>query len=535
MNPYPLTPKPCPNLCMKKLAYVLLLALTGFRAAALELPSTFGSGMVLQRDMPVKIWGTATPGERVEATFAGESQSAIAGSDGTWTLHLGPLQASFEARSLVVSTAGDRKQFENVLVGEVWVASGQSNMGWQLNQSADADLLKLGARDEFLRLYIVSFQPSDEPKFTGSNRWEMDSPQNAGRFSSVAYQFARELRQTLNVPVGILSSAVGGTPAIAWTRPEKIRQVEHLVDMVNAWKAKMDEYPQRLAAWEKEYAVWREKKGLKAPDYEVHRRQGAPQKPDGPDSPRRPSCLANGMITPIAGYSARGFIWYQGEQDANGEAMPELYSLRLTAMIEDWREWWGRPDMFFGIVQLPNYMKAATNPTGSYWAKLRESQRQVALNTPNVGLAVTIDLGEENDIHPPQKSAVARRLARWALADVYGLLDLRGGPEIVSARWQGGSVILEFSSTGSGLHVWSAPKLDGFTASDVAGEPDVWWQTNFYSVEAEILSPTKVKLSVPEGRKPTRIRYAWANNPVTASLANRERLPAGPFEVTITE
>ena len=500
---------------------------------ALELPSVFSDNMVLQRGEEVRVWGKADPGETVTVAFADQEVTSQVDQEGMWEVLLDPMEASFDERTLMVQSGGGRKSFEKVLVGEVWLASGQSNMGWTVKQGADSDILLLGANDPYLRLYKVAYQPSREMEFSSRHPWMRDDPRPVQNFSSVAYQFGRDLRMALDVPVGIVSSSVGGTPSIAWTRSEAIEKSPQLLAIEEEWEDSLANYDKTMAAWEKEYAEWREAKGIERRNYEAHKRQGAPRKPEGPDSPRRPASLANGMISPIAGFTVRGAIWYQGEADAN--ANPETYDERLSVMIEDWREWWNDSDMPFGIVQLPSFMKAQDRPAGSKWSEVRESQRKVALADPNTGLAVTIDLGEANDIHPPEKMVVARRLARWALADVYGLIDLRGGPEIVTAVEEGSTILLTFEETGSGLHVWDAENLTGFTASDSMVEPEVWWQTNFYGVDAEIVSKNQVRLKVPQGKNPIRVRYAWQSNPVDASLSNKERLPAGPFEISLID
>jgi len=515
---------------MKKFIPLIFFLLTA-PLWALQLPSVFSDSMVLQREAPVRIWGKATPDAAIEVRFADQTVTGEVAQDGSWAVYLDPLEASFEPQQLVVTSGEEKLAFNDVLVGEVWLGSGQSNMAWEVRKSVDSDIISLGAQDPFLRLFKVNYQPSREMEFSSDRGWTKDSVASVQYFSSVAYQFARDLRITLNVPVGIMQSAVGGTPSIAWTRSQAIAKSPQLRAIEEEWEASLAKYNETLAAWEQAYAEWRASKGIKVEDYRRHLRQGAPRQPEGPDSPKRPASLANGMISPIAGYTIRGAIWYQGEADTNDK--PELYDERLSLMIADWRQWWGLPELPFGVVQLPDFMKAQDRPANSNWAKVRESQRKVAQSDPNVGLAVTIGLGESNDIHPPEKRTVARRLARWALADVYGKIDMRGGPEVVSAVKEGANIRLTFTQTGAGLHVQDAEQLSGFTASDTMEEPDIWWQTNFYSVPAKIISKNEVRLKIPGGKNPIRVRYAWQSNPVDATLTNAERLPAGPFEIDL--
>ena len=402
-------------------------------------------------------------------------------------------------------------------------------MAWNVKMCGDGDILLLGAYDPFLRLHQVNYAVSREPLFSDKWNWIPDRPESTQWMSSVAYQFARDLRATLRVPVGIINSSVGGTPSIAWTRSETISDNPHLKAKDDEWEAALARSDEDLSAWEKEYAEWRKDKGIEGGDYEEHLRQGAPRKPEDASSPRRPASLANGMIAPIAGFTVRGVIWYQGEEDAKWD--PARYDERLVIMIKDWRDWWGRDNLPFGIVQLASLGFPSDQPTNGPWANIRESQRKVALTDDNTGLVVTIDVGEANDIHPRDKFTVARRLARWALADVYGKIQLRGGPEIVSATREGSTVLLRFSQTGNGLHTMDAHKLGEFTASDSHNDPEKG--TDFYFVEAAIHSKDEVKLVIPPGRDPVRVRYGWQGNPVKANLTNAERLPASPFEIRI--
>lgn len=513
-----------------KLRIIILTLIASTPVWALELPSIFSDIMVLQQEMPVRIWGKAVPEAKVKVQFAGQEVSTEASSDGTWAVYLKPLEASFEGRELSVSSGDETRVFRQVLVGEVWLGSGQSNMAWNVSMCGDGDILLLGAHDPYLRLHQVDYHVAQEPRFSDKWNWIPDRPESTQWISSVAYQFARDLRITLRVPVGIINSSVGGTPAIAWTRGKAIVENPHLRSKDDEWEAALARYDEDLKSWESEYAAWRESKGVKEGNYEEHKRQGAPGKPEDASSPNRPASLANGMIAPIAGYTIRGVIWYQGEEDAKWE--PARYGERLSVLIADWRQWWGIKDLPFGIVQLANLTSPRDRPTNGPWANIRESQRKVAQADPNIGLAVTIDVGEANDIHPRDKFTVARRLARWALADVYGKIELRGGPEIASAVREGSSILLRFNQTGKGLHMMDAHQLGGFTASDSLTDPE--GGTDFYPVRAHIHSKNEVRLDIPAGGEPARVRYGWQSNPVEANLTNQERLTASPFEMEIS-
>ena len=504
-------------------------------AGGLEVSTIFSDHMVLQQAAPIKVWGRADPGAIVEAEFANQSERAITDVNGNWTLELEPVEASFEGRPLSVSCGSSELVFRDVLVGEVWLASGQSNMEWSVERSIDGDILVLGANDPYLRLHRVDHATTAKPRFTGRNHWKLDSAESAAQFSAVGYQFGRDMRKTLGVPVGIIGASVGGSPCIAWMRKEAFSKLPELMERNDYWEAyweaNLERYDEDYAAWKSEYENWQLKNGITEGGYWDHRLLGGPERPEDPQSPKRPARLANGMITPIAGYALRGVIWYQGEQDTGWR--PQSYDKRLAVMVEDWRQRWGIDDLPFGIVQLAKLTAPQKRPANPSWAKVREGQRRLAASDPNVGMALALDVGEANDIHPLDKFTVARRLARWALAEIYEELDLAGGPEVKRAVRKNSAILLEFTNTGRGLHAMDSDELGGFSASDSLNDAEQG--TDFYLVEASIASETEVILEIPEGRNPLRVRYAWQNNPANANLSNKERLPASPFEIRVSE
>jgi len=491
-------------------------------AMALEVPNIFSDHMVLQQDIELPIWGTADPGTAISVEFADQEINTTADSNGKWILHLDPVEAGGDPQILIIESGENRLEFADVVVGEVWLASGQSNMEWSLNRTLDGDMNSIRPADDSIRFYDVSNTTSQEPRFTDEAKWQISGPDSSPSFSAVAYHFARDLQEILEVPVGIIHASWGGTPAIAWTREQVFDKHPLLSEKQAEWEQRLGNYPEAYAAWETEVDQWR--KANDQPDnlnaWQI-RRQGGPRAPRGPNSPHRPASLANGMLAPVAPYAIRGAIWYQGEADAGWA--PEQYDERLGLMIEDWRDWWNLPEMAFGIVQLANFLDPKAEPSNDPWPNLRESQRRLAAEDDLTGLVVTIDVGELNDIHPRDKFTVGRRLARWALADVYHLLDLRGGPELQGAEVAEGSVLLTFSEVGSGLTQIDSRSVKGFT---LAGADGV-----FYPADAKIIDETTLQVSSPEVIAPTHVRYAWQNNPVDANLGNKERLPASPFEV----
>jgi sialate O-acetylesterase len=295
------------------------------------------------------------------------------------------------------------------------------------------------------------------------------------------------------------------------------------IENVAEWEKGMKTFPERYAVYKTKCEAWNKSKG-NPPDAKVDHwtYKDAPKPPPyDPDGSNRPGNLANGMLATVAPFALRGVIWYQGENDTTW--VPEKYNERLHLMVDDWRVWWSNPDLAFGVVQLANHTQPVAEPGNDEWATLRESQHRFVLKDPHAGLAVAIDVGEANSIHPYDKETVGQRLARWALADVYKKISLRGGPEPVEATFDG-SVHIRFKSAGSGLSAFNGGPLEGFT---LAGADGV-----FYAATAAIKGKDAVEVSSPSVPAPQTVRYAWARNPRGANLRNKERLPAGPFEAS---
>ena len=494
----------------------LLLLLTAFLglspSVALEVSNVFSDHMVLQQQQPIRVWGRAAPGSEVTVTFATVNETTRVNAEGMWQLSLPAQEASFESRTLTISSGEHELRFSDVLVGEVWLCSGQSNMDWTVDRLKDADMERLAARHPHIRLYKVNHVTAQEARFSDNAVWKVCAPDTVGDFSGTGYYFGRDLQQVLNVPVGLIHSAWGGTPAIAWTRMEAMHRHPQLVGKVAEWEAMVQDSAERLVEWQKEQDALN---AAGTPDPAPWR-----SRPKERTDPHFPANLANGMLAPIAPYTIRGAIWYQGETDAGWN--PSDYDERLQVMIEDWRERWGQEQLPFGIVQLAGFMDYRTEPSNDPWPQLREAQRNLANSMEHVGLAVTIDIGEANDIHPRNKQEVGRRLSRWALADVYEEIELRGGPELATARVTGNQAVLTFTQTGSGLHILDDRKLRGFTLAGLDGV--------FYPAVATLDGKDTVIVTSTDVPSPERVRYAWQNNPKDANLTNAERLPASPFE-----
>ncbi|MBX3436820.1 MAG: sialate O-acetylesterase [Planctomycetaceae bacterium] len=495
------------------------LLLTSVSAADLRLPSIFGDKMVLQRDMPVPVWGWANPGEKVTVTFRDQTQTVTADGDGKWSARLQPLAVG-DAATLQVAAGQDKVELSDVLVGEVWVCSGPSNMQWSVQLGLDPDLEAAAALHPDIRLFQVPMVTATEPQEDVEAKWTNCTPETIPTFSAVAYYFGRNLHDVLQVPVGIVQTAWGGTRAEAWTSPEMMASVTAFQPILDSWEksaaaynpdtARKD-YEQALAKWEEESAK------AKADG------KPAPRKPQMQEDPRRSphhhSTLFNAMIAPLSPFAIRGAIWYQGESNANRAYQ---YRTLMPSMIQSWRDDWQQGDFPFYMVQLANFREIGAEPGDSDWAELREAQMMTIDALPNVGVACITDLGAAKDIHPKNKQDVGKRLARLALADVYGLASsiIRSGPVYDSVEFADGKATVKFKTGGSRVASWYGEPLKGFA---VAGEDKKWVWANAKATGEDTIEVWSA--SVPE---PVAVRYNWSDNP-QGNLLNAHMLPAYPF------
>lgn len=487
------------------------------------LSGMFGDNMMLQRGLQLPIWGTAAPGERVTVSACGQTGSVIAGEDGRWSLRLDPIAAT-EPFDLTVSGTNEIV-LRNVLMGDVWICSGQSNMVWTVANSLNGAEEVAAARYPQIRLCQVARTTAQEPTEQIKATWSECAPETVGGFSAIGYFFGRDLHEATGIPIGLISTNWGGTPIQAWMSAEKLAQFPDIMGPVYAqWRAAIEAYPaamekyrnETLPAWERKVAEAR------AAGNPPPRR---PRPPNGPDAPTRPSNLFNAMIHPIIPFAIKGAIWYQGEANARvGPAGAYDYRILFPAMITDWRQRWGQGPFPFGWVQLANFRPIQEKPADSTWAELRESQ-SATLKLENTGQAVAIDVGMANDIHPKDKQTPAHRLALWALATVYGQDMDYLGPTYDSMTIEGNRVRLHFRGVEGWLHrrvTENAPYPSPLVGFQIAG-PDREWVW----ADARIERDTVVVWS-DEVRRPVAVRYAWADNPV-ANLYDGSGLPAVPF------
>lgn len=482
----------------------LVVWLTGPVHADVKPHALISDGMVLQQGVACPIWGKADPGEEVSFTldFGGKrfgGKGAAADRDGNFRFALpvlkagGPFQLTLQGKNQVV--------LKEVYVGEVWVCSGQSNMAWTVRQSADAEKHIAASKNSKLRLFSVPRKSVDMPQTDVAGAWKECSPDTVGSFSAVGYFFGRDLQKALDVPVGLIDSSVGGTPAEAWTskaglasRPEfKTILTQYATAQANL-KAAQEKHKE---------AVAKAKAEGKTP-------------PPAPRLPHLPSGLYNGMIAPLQPYAVKGAIWYQGESNA-GRA--HQYRTLFPAMIRSWRADWKSDDLSFLFVQLAPFRKIQAEPMESDWAELREAQLLTAQRVPKTGMAVITDVGDEKDIHPKQKEPVGARLALAARAITYGEKIVHSGPVYDGTmKVEGNRAVLGFKHVGGGLVAKGGP-LTGFT---ICGE-----DRKFVKAEAEIREDRVIVWS-PKVEKPVAVRFGWADCPVV-NLWNKEGLPATPF------
>ncbi len=494
------------------IATSLILASAGPAPAEVRLPAVFSDHMLLQQGVPVRVWGWSGPGETVQVRFRDRSYRANAplpGDSGDWEVFLAPLEAGGPFRLEVRGT--NTIVLEDVLVGDVWVASGQSNMDWSVRRSRNPDQEIAQANYPRIRLFKVARKVADSPLEDVEGAWQPCSPESVGEFSAVGYYFARHLHRKLGHPVGVIQTAWGGTPAQAWVSRPRLESDPRLTSTLEAWKQVLAKYPARQKEHLEEVARWeRQAESAKKSGEPVPRR---PRRPLGPGHPWTPGGLYNAMIAPLTPYAVRGAIWYQGENNAH-LAEADLYRSLFPALIQDWRAHWKVGPFPFLFVQLANFRKT---PEGSEWPELRESQL-MTLSVRNTGMAVTIDIGNPEDIHPKNKQDVGKRLALAARALGHGEDLVYSGPIFRSVTTEGTGLRIWFDHAGGGLE----NRGGALTGFQVAGA-----DRRFVPADARIDSGTVVVASAAVERV-VAVRYGWSDSPV-CNLYNAEGLPASPF------
>ncbi|QDV24005.1 sialate O-acetylesterase [Aureliella helgolandensis] len=477
------------------------LAIASPVMADVAVPNIFGDHMVLQQKQPNKVWGKADAGEKVTVSFGGQQQSVVASDQGMWSVWLDPMPANKESQELTIRGNNEIK-IADVLVGEVWICSGQSNMEWRVGNSNDPDLVKASAKYPLIRSINYPNVGTQEPVWThDKSDWMVCSPDTVGEFSAVGYFFGRQVFQVIDTPIGLVNDSWGGSAAEAWVSRE----------VLEADGA----YAERLASYD---AMEAERTKLKAmPELTKEQQDRLNNLSRNLDGNHRPANIYNGVLKSHLGYGIRGAIWYQGESNA-GRAYQ--YRDLFPLMIDSWRKEWGQGDFPFYWVQLADFRNESTEPMESDWAELREAQTMTMTKLPNTGEAVIIDIGEGKDIHPRNKVDVGQRLARWALANEYGVEVAFHSPTYRAMEVADGKITLSFDHVDGGWRPFDVAQPLGFT---IAGA-----DKKFVNADAKILSDGRVEVSSSSVPEPVAVRYAWADNPI-CNMYSGVTLPLTPF------
>ncbi len=552
---------PFVNLVLLTCVTMPILSAQSQAAPVLKLPSIFGDHMVLQQGRDIPVWGWTEPGGTVHVTLANRSVKTQADASGKWMARLPALPTSKDPVEMRVESKGEAIVYSDVLLGDVWLCSGQSNMAMGVGAMRDAEKVVAEADHPRLRMFLVHRQVGFEECEDLQGEWVVCTPENimmAGGwkgFSAVGYYFGRALLETQDRPIGLIGSYVGGSPIHSWMSIGALqsfpgRQTDTARQLDAFLKAK-DELPVAMAhhakvllpAWEKELAERNEAHRENLAEWKVavqraqEQNQPAPPRPPPGGVSRRPlepdqhfrhaTVLFNGMLRPLIPFAITGAIWYQGEANTY-QTKAEEYRHLQPLMIADWRDRWGQGDFPFLFVQLPNL-----ETDKEWWPVLRESQRHT-LAVPNTGMAVAIDIGDPSDLHPAFKRPIGERLALIARHQVYGEDVVFSGPMIEAAERREGKVVLSFKHLGGGLITGELSEtfevgetqavLGGF---EIAGADGI-----FLPAQARI-EAAQVVVWHDQLEPAKSVRYAWAPNPTAANLYNRAGLPASPFAIDV--
>jgi sialate O-acetylesterase len=493
----------------------LTLSLLGCAAAArgdVTLPAVIGDHMVLQRGMPITIWGWASPGEDVTVAVADLKGTVKTDTDGKWTVKLPELQAGGQTLEMTIAGKNTIK-LSDILVGEVWFGSGQSNMQWSVQQSANSKEEIAAANYPQIRIFSVPLVPAGKPAKTVNASWQVCTPQTVPGFSAVCYFFGREIHKALDVPVGMIGTSWGGTRIEPWIPPAGFASQPELQGERDQIKAMQTNYQNALKATVEPMKAW-----VAAAEASAAAGQDIPDPPVFPQQPFNsngaPTGLYNGMIHPLVPFAVRGALWYQGESNL-GQGMH--YHALMKGLIQGWRDVWGQGDFPFLYVQLAPFVYGPVNVTAL--PEIWEAQA-ATLSFPNTGMVVTTDISTIRDIHPPNKQEVARRLALWALAKTYGKTDVVfSGPTYESMSVENDQVKIKFKPGHGVLKARDGNPLSWFS---IAGA-----DKKFVSATATIEGEMVVVKS-PQVPAPVAVRFGW-HQAAEPNLCNQAGLPALPF------
>ena len=520
----------CRSLRLSAAAIGLSLLCCASLQAEIKLAGVFGDHMVLQREKAIPVWGWADSEETVTVTIDDQSKRATVDASGKWMVKLDAMPAG-GPHTLTVS-GGNKLTVGDVLVGEVWLCSGQSNMAMTVNRAMDFEKEKQNANFPQIRHFKTKAHATPEQQADCSGDWNICSKETVGGFSATAYFFGRKLYQELNVPIGLINSSWGGTDVAAWSSLPAQQAVEAIVPKLEAYEDRIASYdPEKAnAANEAALAKWKDRVAAAR-----KAKRPVPRRPRLSGDPRvnqnRPANLFNGMIHPLIPYAIRGATWYQGEHNSKSRESGMLYEQELKTLIGDWRSRWEEGDFSFLTVQLPNFHAPTELPVQTTgWVMVRESEMKI-LRLKNTGIAITTDVGEANDIHPKNKQAVGLRLALWALGTTYGQDIVYSGPLMSFCQYRSGTIndkgklrpgrmMVNFTHANS-LKSSDGKPLRGFAVADE--------DRKFHKADAKLDNTTgMLVLSNKEVQTPVAARYNWTDNP-DGNLVNGAGLPAAPF------
>jgi sialate O-acetylesterase len=496
---------------MKKLFLFFIWSV--FLKAEVSLPTVISDGMVLQQKSQVAIWGWADPDEKVTVRGSWQKKpiTVIADKNGSWLIKIkspaagGPYKINIQGKNKII--------LQDVLSGEVWLASGQSNMAMKLKNCENAEAEIATANYPKIRFFDVKHTIAELPQTDCEGAWETCSPKSVGAHSAVAYYFARKISQELNVPVGIIIASKGGSPIEAWISREKLLQVETISGIFDMWTRLGNNYPYAEKDYEEALDQWRKiKLKVEENDRQISRKPAIPRGVKDVRRPhRRPTALYNAMIAPITSYTIKGVLWYQGENNVD---RPYQYQALFPALINSWRDERHSPDLPFYYVQIAPWSRYNQKN-----APLLQESQSMALSIPNTGMVVTTDIGDIDDIHPKNKKDVGERLSLWALAKTYNKKNIVwSGPLYKSMKIEGNKIRLYFDMTGSGL----MKKGEQLTYFEIAGE------NQKYIKATAVIDGATIMVSNENLFKPVAVRFGWGSASIP-NLFNNEGLPAAPF------
>jgi sialate O-acetylesterase len=484
----------------------------GTSSASVLLPSFLGHHMVIQRNAGYPVWGWADPGEKVTVSFHGQKLTATTGADSLWNVTLKPMSAGGPYEMTVKGK--NSITLYNILIGDVWVLSGQSNMQWPVKYSANSEKEIAAGNHPHIRLFMVKKTAAGDPLADCTGEWQECTFHTVGEFSGVGYYFGREMEKTLDIPIGLVQAAWGGTNIHPWMSRAAITADPETKYLLNGWEKIIDDKPKEALLQYEAVSGWFEYCFV-----QMSRRQPYGQEPTTLKGYDRifwaPGWLYNAMIAPLTRFPVAGAVWYQGEGDSGRGYM---YRTLLKTLIHDWRAQWKKADLPFIVVQLANVGNPDKAPVENGWAETREAQL-MALSLPRTGLAVTLDLGVAEDVHYKNKQDAGKRTALAALKAAYSRDIVYSGPLYKSMAVEVGKIRLRFDCIGSGLTARNNEPLKGFAIAG-ADRKFVWADAKIEGNEVVVWND-KVQ-------EPLAVRYAWSNNPV-CNLYNREGLPASSF------